>query len=150
VTNDIETLVEEVGRLYPAIYRRFHVSHRPLEGSDVTPRMLWLLQHLAHVGPSTLGELAAHLGIKKSSATELVDRLERKGLVDRLRDERDARRVFVGLTRSGQRRASERVEVLEHTELREAIAAMTPAERAALVRGMRALVRAGKKDNDEV
>jgi len=51
----------EVARLYPAVYRRYHVSRRALPDSDVTPRLLGAPQHLAAAGPLTVGEAAAHL-----------------------------------------------------------------------------------------
>jgi DNA-binding MarR family transcriptional regulator len=149
VTNDLDELSADVGRLYPAVYHRFHVSKQRLPGTDLTPRLLWIMQHLATVGPSTLGELAEASGTKKSTATELVDRLEAKGYVGRMRDERDARRVFVGLTAEGERRATRAPSVLEHDTLRAALARMKPDDRRALVRGLRALVRAGEEIDDE-
>ena len=145
MTNDLDELTADVGRLYPAIYLRFHVSKQRLAGTDITSRMLWVLQHLASVGPSTPGELAQASGVKKSTTTELVDRLETKGYVGRMRDERDARRVFVGLTPAGERRARRTPSVLEDDALRDALARLTADERAALVRGLRALVRAGEE-----
>jgi DNA-binding MarR family transcriptional regulator len=149
VTNDIDGATADVARLYPAVYRRFHVSKHRLPGTDVTPRMLWIMQHLAAVGPSTLGELADASGTRKSTTTELVDRLESKGYVDRMRDERDARRVFVGLTQPGERRAKRAPSVLADEALRAALARMTKDERIALVRGLRALVRAGEETHDD-
>jgi DNA-binding MarR family transcriptional regulator len=148
VTNDLDETSADVARLYPAVYHRFHVSKLRLPGTDVTPRMLWILQHLAAVGPSTLGELADASSAKKSTTTELVDRLESKGYVGRMRDERDARRVFVGLTPQGERRAKRVPSVLADEALRAALARMTKDERSALVRGLRALVRAGEEVAD--
>ncbi len=145
MTNDLDELSGEVARLYPAVYQRFHVSKQRLPGTDLTPKMLWILQHLASVGPSTLGELAEASGAKKSTTTELVDRLEARGYVGRMRDERDARRVFVGLTAAGERRATRAPSVLAGDALRAALARMTADECAALVRGLRALVRAGEE-----
>lgn len=149
MTNDLDETTADVARLYPAVYHRFHVSKLRLPGTDVTPRMLWILQHIASVGPSTLGELAGASGAKKSTTTELVDRLEAKGYVGRMRDERDARRVFVGLTPQGERRARRAPSVLADDALRAALARMTAAERVALVRGLRALVRAGEEPTDD-
>ena len=149
MTNDIDTLTADVGRLYPAVYLRFHVSKQRLAGTDITSRMLWVLQHLASVGPSTPGELAQASGVKKSTMTELIDRLATKGYVGRMRDDRDARRVFVGLTSSGERRARREPSVLEDDALRAALARMTADERNALVRGLRALVRAGEETADD-
>jgi DNA-binding MarR family transcriptional regulator len=137
--------VEEVARLYPLVYRMFHTSHHTLPGTEVTPRMLGVLQHLAAAGPLTLSELALHLSLSKAATTELVDRLERKELVARMHDERDRRRVFIWLTDSGRERASEHPRVLEDELLLAALTRMAPDDRQALIDGMRALVAARKE-----
>lgn len=46
-------------------------------------------------GPMGASELADHLGIRSASATLLIDRLERSGHVQRVRDTVDRRRVQV-------------------------------------------------------
>ncbi|HLY30316.1 MAG TPA: MarR family transcriptional regulator [Ktedonobacterales bacterium] len=142
VTPDVQTLAAEVGRLYPAVYQRFHVSRHTLPGADVTQRMLSVLQHMAASGPLTVSELATHLTLGKSTTTELVDRLEAKGLVARMRDERDQRRVFIWLTDAGRDRAAMRPRVLEDETLARALAHMSVASRRQLVEGLRALLRA--------
>ena len=73
---------EEVARLYPLVYRLFHTSHQALPGTDVTPRMLGVLQHLAAAGPLSLSELVLHLGLSKAATTELIDRLAKAGASD--------------------------------------------------------------------
>ncbi|MEU4557132.1 MarR family transcriptional regulator [Actinoplanes sp. NPDC023936] len=49
-----------------------------------------------------LTELAAYLGVDKSSMSGLIDRAERRGLVARDRNPHDARAVDVYLTPAGQ------------------------------------------------
>ncbi|MFI0222975.1 MarR family winged helix-turn-helix transcriptional regulator [Streptomyces lydicus] len=44
---------------------------------------------------STPGRLGAHLGLNSAGTTALVDRLERLGLIRRVRDTRDRRRVLL-------------------------------------------------------
>src|SRR5262249_7259901 len=112
LTPEIRAQAAEVARLYPAVYRRFHLSRHTVPGSDVTPRMLGVLQHLAASGPLTIGELVLHLNLSKAATTELVDRLEVRGLVDRMHDERDRRRVFIWLTDEGRTRAAAHPRVL--------------------------------------
>jgi DNA-binding MarR family transcriptional regulator len=133
-------VAEEVGRLYPAVYRRFKAPTRGVNGADVTPRMLTVLRHLAGSGPLTVSEQAEHLGLTKATVSELVDRLAGKGLVTRMRDDRDRRRVFVWLTPDGQSRVTAHPQVLGPDDLTRAVEAMRPADRAALVRGLRALL----------
>jgi DNA-binding MarR family transcriptional regulator len=142
VTDDVRVLAEEVGRLYPGVYRRFHVSHQPVPGTDVTPRMLGALQHMFAAGPLTLGELVLHLALSKAATTELVDRLEGRGLVARMPDERDRRRVFIWLTDAGRERAMGHPRVLADELLAQALSRMSASERAALIAGMRALLAA--------
>jgi MarR family transcriptional regulator, organic hydroperoxide resistance regulator len=130
----------EVAAAFPVLYRRFRATSQVLPGSDVTPRMLAVLHHLLASGPLTVGELAQHLGTGKATATELVGRLAGRGLVDRMRDERDRRRVFVWLTDDGRRRTRQHPRVLEDSLLEGAVRTMRPADRAALLRGLRALL----------
>jgi DNA-binding MarR family transcriptional regulator len=149
---DAKTAADAIGRLYPAVYRRFHVSRRPVGGSDLTPRMLGVLHHLSDGGPLTLGELATHLGVSKATATELVTRVEERGLVDRMRDERDRRRVYVWLTEHGRQRANSHARVLADDELLAAVGRMTAADRESLINGLCALLAAADvkepKDDD--
>jgi DNA-binding MarR family transcriptional regulator len=53
------------------------------------------LDMLERFGPLTATQLVAHTGLAPASVTELVDRLEARGLVRRERDEQDRRRVVV-------------------------------------------------------
>ncbi|MEU4232433.1 MarR family transcriptional regulator [Nonomuraea sp. NPDC026600] len=131
----------EVARLYPAVYRRFKASKRPI-AAGLTARMHAVLGHLMAAGPLTLGELTEHLQLSKAATTELVDRVEERGLVARIRDERDRRRVFVGVTDEGRAAAATASpRVLADDLLARAVHDMTPEEREGLITGLRALLR---------
>jgi DNA-binding MarR family transcriptional regulator len=58
-------------------------------------------------GPLTAGQLTEAIGLSSAATTTLVDRLERRGLVRRLRDDSDRRKVLVEMTDLGQRLAGE-------------------------------------------
>jgi DNA-binding MarR family transcriptional regulator len=66
-----------------------------VNGTDMAALAL-LAQH----GPMGPAELASSLGIRSASVTVLIDRLERAGHVQRVRSERDRRRVSVTTTPS--------------------------------------------------
>jgi DNA-binding MarR family transcriptional regulator len=66
--------------------------------------MLEVLHHLSVSGPLTVGEQATRFGIGRAAASALSDRLEAKGLLERMRDEGDQRRVFLCLTEEGRHR----------------------------------------------
>jgi DNA-binding MarR family transcriptional regulator len=67
--------------------------------SDMTA-ILWLSEH----GPVGSAELARRLGISTAATTVLVDRLERAGHVERVRNTDDRRRVT--LTETSEARAA--------------------------------------------
>ncbi len=85
--------------------RRFlGFSERAARSSGLEPRQLQLLLALKGLpdgAEPTIGELARRLQVEHHSAVEMVDRLERRKLVTRVRDAADRRRVLVQLTPRG-------------------------------------------------
>jgi DNA-binding MarR family transcriptional regulator len=67
-------------------------------------QILWILQE--H-GPLPVSRLAAWLGIGLPNATGLLDRMEQRGLVERLRDANDRRVVLVRQTDLGRATVAE-------------------------------------------
>jgi DNA-binding MarR family transcriptional regulator len=138
-----EAAARRVARLFPEVYRRYHWANR-VQGADlpVTRRALEVLQHLSLSGPLTVGEQAEHLGLRRNSVSELLQRLEAKGLVARIRDERDERRVLVWLTDAGRDVVSRVGQVLAPDLIAQVMANLSPEERAAVVRGVELLATA--------
>jgi DNA-binding MarR family transcriptional regulator len=54
-------------------------------------------------GPKTAGDLAVATGLSSAATTTMLDRLERRGLVRRVRDQVDRRKVLVEMTEQGRR-----------------------------------------------
>jgi DNA-binding MarR family transcriptional regulator len=69
-----------------------------LHATDV--RALWVLAEPD--APRTAGELGRRLDLSSGAATRTVDRLERLGYVERVRDPEDRRRVGLYLTREAE------------------------------------------------
>ena len=123
-----------------------HSRKAAMEGwSDIelTMPQLRALGFLAHA-PRRMGDLAAYLGSSVSSTTSLVERLEGKGLAERLHDPTDRRVVMCALTVQGQElmdrfwrmqrlRLEAVADILTTDELAQVIAAMELME-AALTR----------------
>ena len=135
-----EQAAKRVARLLPEVYRRYHWANR-VQGGDlpVTRRALEVLQHLAASGPLTVGEQAVHLGLRRNSVTELLQRLESKGLVARIRDERDERRVLVWLTEAGRNVVSRIGQVAAPDLIAQTMADLSPENRLLAVRGLELL-----------
>lgn len=76
---------------------------RELEAHDLTPAQYNALRILHGAGPDTLtcGEVGDRLVSPGPDVTRLLDRLEKQGLVQRLRDEQDRRVVRARITERG-------------------------------------------------
>ncbi|MFZ3373673.1 MAG: MarR family transcriptional regulator [Desulfitobacteriaceae bacterium] len=71
--------------------------------SPLSPVELLILHSLNQLEGTKTTELARSLGLPTSTMTNILDRLERKGLLERIRDNTDRRVVFVRLkTCTGQ------------------------------------------------
>ncbi|MGE5592651.1 MAG: MarR family winged helix-turn-helix transcriptional regulator [Betaproteobacteria bacterium] len=82
-------------------------------------------------GELTMGELSERLGVSCSTVTDLVDRMERAGLAERVRDEADRRVVRVRITRGGETVLS-RVRERRRRYLGRVLASMTEEEQSML------------------
>jgi DNA-binding MarR family transcriptional regulator len=106
------------------------VIRRVAAGHDLSVVQLRLLGILRDREPGVLA-LARHLELDKSSVTGLVDRAERRGLVERSADPDDGRAVRVRLTREG-RVLAKRAAAEVGTELEAATALLTDPQRRQL------------------
>ena len=100
------TLIEyrDLAEFRYQIRRFLHFSEEHVRARGVEPQqhqLLLAIKGLPGGRLATIGELAGRLQLKHHSAVELVDRMERQGLVARRAGEQDRRQVLVALTRSG-------------------------------------------------
>jgi DNA-binding MarR family transcriptional regulator len=88
--------------LYSAANRVIRL-HKPfLEPLGLTyPQFLVMLALYEH-RPRTVGELGLELGMDNGTLTPLLKRLQSAGLVTRIRDQHDERRVIIDLTDAGE------------------------------------------------
>jgi DNA-binding MarR family transcriptional regulator len=76
------------------------------------PQLLCLGEMHTH-GSTTLTELTRKLNMNNSAMTGIVDRLETKGLLQRIRKAGDRRTVYIELTDTGREYAGHLLQVLE-------------------------------------
>jgi len=69
---------------------------------DVSVAQCYALEAVVLHGPLTLNELAAYLFLDKSTASRLVDALEKKGYVERRENPEDRRALSLEATESGR------------------------------------------------
>src|SRR5213080_2864530 len=94
-------------------------------------QLLLALKGLPAGRKATISELAERLQIRHHSTVELIDRLVEQGLIKRLRDEADQRRVIIHLTPQGEQ-ILRRLSLLHRHELQSA--------GPVLIRALRALI----------
>lgn len=99
---------------------------------DVSLGQSHALERLARLGPMSLNDFAAALYLEKSSASRLVDGLERKGLLSRSPDPEDGRYVQLALTERG-RKLTQRIRRDLIGERVEILRRLAPAERKVVV-----------------
>jgi DNA-binding MarR family transcriptional regulator len=90
-------------------------------------------------GPATVSLLAERALSQQPTLTKVLDRMAAHGLVLRLEDAADRRRVHVRLTEKGQRLAAELIPLAREHEAR-VLAGYAPREAAALKRALRTLI----------
>jgi DNA-binding MarR family transcriptional regulator len=99
----------------------------------------WRVLVLASEGHCNVSAVADDLGVHRSNATRVCDRLVAAGLLRRRRATHDKRQVLLALTPAG-RRLFERAMDYRRQRLGDAMALMTPDERADLARTFTRLV----------
>lgn len=134
-----ESASREFAALFPEVYRRFHRRVTQAE-YRMTAESVAVVQHLADSGPLTVGEAARHMNRSQAAMSELIARLERRGVLARMQDKRDRRRALIWLTDDGRAALEQARSVLSTELLERAIRGMKPDERQKLIIGMRTLV----------
>lgn len=124
VTLSAETVAAD---LRPVLLRLARELRKETEQLGITARqatLLWLVKRRPGL---SLAELAAEEGISPPALSGHVDRLERAGLIERLRSTDDRRRVGLRLTDDGAR-LLRRVRARRTTWLADRLRALEPAE----------------------
>ena len=130
---------EGLGELFWAVARRLrHGTRDALAPWEVTPSQARALSVLTRHGPQRLTALAEHLHIAARSATEVVDHLQDRGLVERRPDPADRRATIVTLTGEGTA-AADGIRAAREAAAERMFAGLTPADRADLARILRRL-----------
>ena len=104
---------------------------------DVTLAQYRFLIELASRGPQRLADLATALGVDRSTATRMCERLVRKHLVTRRRTREDRRTVRISLTAAGAQLVAE-VSRRRRAEIAAIVERMPAADRDPVVRALRA------------
>ncbi|MBI1387087.1 MAG: MarR family transcriptional regulator [bacterium] len=96
------SLSEQVFAALRRIIRAIDIHSKKLvERYGLTGPQLHVLQQLAELEEVSVGGLAKRVRLSNATVTDILDRLERRGLVQRTRSISDKRRVLVKVTEDG-------------------------------------------------
>jgi DNA-binding MarR family transcriptional regulator len=120
--------VEEIERLLRHVSNIVRQRGREiLSQFDITPPQFNALQALIRNQSMTMGELCQDLFLASSTVTDLIDRMEKNDLVQRVRDEDDRRVVRLQVREKG-RRVLEEVMRARRAYLASVLSALSVAE----------------------
>ena len=135
VTLSVETVAAD---LRPVLLRLARELRKETEQLGITARQATLLWLVKRSPGLSLAELAAEEGISPPALSGHVDRLERAGLIVRVRSTDDRRRVGLRLTEEGAR-LLRRVRARRTTWLADRLSALEPADLEAIDNALPAL-----------
>jgi len=137
VTLDAEGVAAE---LRPVLLRVARELRKETEQLGITARQATLLWLVKRSPGLSLAQLAAEEGISPPAMSGHVDRLERAGLIERVRSKEDRRRVGLRLTDDGARLLRS-VRARRTTWLAQRLGTLDPAELGAIEQALPALAR---------
>jgi len=115
--------------LHRATHATLHTLTTRLADLDLPAADINVLANLADGAGRTVGALAAATATRPSTLTSLLDRLTRRGYLERQSDPADRRSFVVVLTPDGLAAAKRAAEAIAGLE-RQALGTVTPAQRA--------------------
>jgi DNA-binding MarR family transcriptional regulator len=132
-----------VQRYYPQIYLACHKRHVRASSTAyrLSARDSSILVHLNETVPVTPTELATHLGVRGSTLSAAIHRLERLGYLQRKRMPRDRRTVALTLSQQGAT-AMAATSVLDSERVEAVLARLKPSELKRALEGLELLAKA--------
>lgn len=81
-----------------------------LERTGLSAKELYVLEHIREDKPWRFNDFAENYRIKPSTLTGIIERLEKKGLVSRQRDQADRKAVYLFITLQGKEIVEKHIE----------------------------------------
>lgn len=135
-------LTEEAIELLPTLLRLYKSSICvPGELAAIPFGQIRIMSHLYQHGRSSVSEVAGGIGVSLATASELVDKLVEHGWVERRPNPADRRQVHLWLSERAIA-VCDQMHDVRRAQITSAFARLAPEERAAFLRGLRALVEA--------
>lgn len=92
---------------------------------NITPGQYGVLRYLWQDGPCTPKEIAQTLRLENSTISGVLDRMEKKGLIERIIDKKDRRSIRVAATEQGMSMRDDVLKVIDELN-QKVLAGFTP------------------------
>ena len=135
---EIEMRMLEVKNLFSGISIEMVKSSVGIMGFAVNMSQLKAMTAFSEDSPLSMGELCKMANVKMPSMTEVVDRFEQEGILERIRDMEDRRVVKVKMTAKGKKMHKE-VLKKRADELTKRFGVLTTEERTSLVDSLKSV-----------
>ena len=134
-----------VQKCYPQIYLACHTRHRRAASTEhhLSERDSPLLSHLNMTVPISHGELATHLGVRPSTLSAAISKLEKLGYVERGQEVKDRRMVMLRLTQKGAA-ARAATSVLDYDRVAAILSMLSKKDKTLALTGLEILANASR------
>jgi DNA-binding MarR family transcriptional regulator len=100
-----------------------------------------VMEAVVRTGGLSVKETSRQVGLAHSTVSGIVDRLEKQGLVERQTDRKDQRVTLIVASKVVRDYVRDKLPTLVHAPLADALRRAKPAERSAILEGLRLLRR---------
>lgn len=141
--SELAVLAQEIDTHLRVIRREMRTSlASAIDRGGLTAPQRAIMQILVGVESLSLKELSLRAELAHSTVSGIVDRLEKRGLLTRKPDPKDARSSRIAVTKPVRTFVRQKLPELTMQPLIVAVGKATPAERAKILEGLRTLRRA--------
>lgn len=130
-------------RIFIALRQIIHAtdkySRKLRNDFKITIPQLVCLNCIAENSPISASEISKQIHVSKSTLVGIIDRLEEKGFVTRVRNTKDRRQVFIEITSNGKGMIKEAPSLLQD-KLTEKLALLTETEQKKIANSLEKLV----------
>lgn len=138
-----DELTQAAAQIETTIFALYRLLRRPFDAdaasSGLTVPQITVLEELANEDGLSLKELSRRLSLSHSTVSGIIDRLEKRELVQRTADEQDRRSSRIMLSPSVQAYIREAVPSRRLGPLLRALEEMSPEARRTILTGLRTL-----------
>ena len=111
--DDLSKAVDRIKTLKEIMDNIKQIMDNQFRDIDLTVSQGILLSILGHEGKMRIGDLSKKMGLSNSTVSGIIDRLEKQGVVERIRSEEDRRVVYVDITGNFKEKAKKHFDEAE-------------------------------------